>query len=98
MRLTAVMAALFAAALVTGCGQNVCEEACEKQKGCLEKIDCSALDGAEQAACEMAKQMLEQADCSAAADGCTGDAEQAAKALISCELDPRTCSCGAEEG
>ncbi len=83
-----LVAAAFAIAAV-GCGTTVCESACEKQKSCVQNLDCAASGPA----CEFTKQMLGQLDCSAAGDACSGQTEAAFKELDSCELDPATCEC-----
>lgn len=86
------IAALLLALVVPACGSDVCQQAADKRKGCIEKIDCGKLDPLQKPACEQNKKsMLQLASVPNVA--CSADIKTLAEQVLRCDLDPQTCLC-----
>jgi hypothetical protein len=84
-------------------GGDVCEQAFNKMKDCVSKLDCASVtDGSKKAACEFNKSFYAVLSSYAAAMDackqsggancdCTGDNKTEAEKVMSSELDPETC-------
>jgi len=91
-----IIVLLFVTALFIGgaaCGgSDACEEASDKQKSCINKLECKSPDPLQQSQCEQQKKaLLQAADLPAVA--CTGDLKARAEQILACDLDPKTCVC-----
>jgi len=88
LRIVGLAAAL--ALVGVGCGSDVCQQAADKRRACIEKIECNKLDPQQKLVCEQNKknQLASIPDVA-----CSADIKTLAEQVMKCDLDPRTCLC-----
>ena len=90
-RVLRIGASVVALALVgLACGSDVCQQAADKRRGCIEKIDCSKLDPLQKPVCEQNKKSMLASIPDVA---CSGDIKTLADQVMKCDLNPQTCLC-----
>lgn len=90
------LAAAAALAAAVGCGADVCEDAYDKAKACVDQADCNKLDPSQRQKCvNSVNTWNTYANRSAFVTACTADGQlkDQAERLTQCNLDPRTCTC-----
>ena len=73
-----------------GCGSDVCQQAADKRKACIEKIDCSKLDPLQKPQCEQNKKTMLASIPDVA---CSAEIKTLSENILKCDLNPQTCLC-----
>lgn len=87
--LSLILIALFMAS----CGSDICEQAYDKQKQCIDSLNCNLAGPMERPTCERTKASFQEVE-KVPQELCSGELEAAAEMIVNCPLNPTTCSCG----